>query len=284
MTSIAQINENEQREIRGSLKKYFAEYHLSGLLKMCRAEKQKGFSAFEIFRYLLCLVFCDRSMYMQIVTGRYEERFSKNAVYRFLSSARTNWERLICTLSERIINSSIRKLIVLEPEGVIRNLECRISVTAADALSRLTSALSRYPPLAVDRASPVVIHGIQEKHLVPGDISVLHLPDVLDQGTVPGIIRKMNIHSQTLPAGSGIGLAVSILPAVDHNLCAVRINKGQLSAGILRDAGQLLTGPAFKSDLVGDHLQGGPPEFGQIRLGFVSLVQRHTDRIRNRHQ
>ena len=63
MTSIAQINENEQREIRGSLKKFFAEYHLSGLLKMCRAEKQKGFSAFEIFRYLLCLVFCDRSMY-----------------------------------------------------------------------------------------------------------------------------------------------------------------------------------------------------------------------------
>ena len=41
MTSIAQINENEQREIRGSLKKFFAEYHLSGLLKMCRAEKQK---------------------------------------------------------------------------------------------------------------------------------------------------------------------------------------------------------------------------------------------------
>ena len=30
MTSIAQINENEQREIRGSLKKFFAEYHLSG--------------------------------------------------------------------------------------------------------------------------------------------------------------------------------------------------------------------------------------------------------------
>ncbi len=41
MTSIAQINENEQMEIRGSLKKFFAEYHLSGLLKMCRAEKQK---------------------------------------------------------------------------------------------------------------------------------------------------------------------------------------------------------------------------------------------------
>ena len=110
MTSIAQINENEQREIRGSLKKFFVEYHLSGLLKMCRAEKQKGHSAFQIFRYLLYLVFCDRSMYMRIVTGRYEEGFSKNAVYRFLASVKTNWERLTCRLSERIINGTIRKL------------------------------------------------------------------------------------------------------------------------------------------------------------------------------
>ena len=77
---------------------------------MCRAEKQKGHSAFEIFKYLLCLVFCDRSMYMQIATGRYEEGFSKNAVYRIVSSAKTNWERLVCTLTERIINGSIRHL------------------------------------------------------------------------------------------------------------------------------------------------------------------------------
>ena len=110
MNSIAQINENEQREIKGTLKKFFIDYRLSGLLKMCRAEKQKGHSAFEIFKYLLCLVFCDRSMYMQIVTGRYEEDFSKNTVYRFLASAKTNWERLACTLSERIINGSIRYL------------------------------------------------------------------------------------------------------------------------------------------------------------------------------
>ena len=66
MTSIAQISQNEQREIEGTLKKFFADYGIRSLLKACRAEKQKGHSAFEIFRYLLCLVFCDRSMYMQI--------------------------------------------------------------------------------------------------------------------------------------------------------------------------------------------------------------------------
>lgn len=110
MTSIAQISENEQREIEGTLKQFFTEYKVRELLKACRGEKQKGHSAFEIFRYLLCLVFCDRSMYMQMVTGRYSQTFGKNTVYRFLNTARTNWERLTCMLSARIINGSIRKL------------------------------------------------------------------------------------------------------------------------------------------------------------------------------
>ena len=115
MTSIAQINENEQREIEGTLRKFFIDYRVRDLLKGCRAEKQKGHSAFQIFRYLLCLVFCDRSMYMQIITGRYSEAFGKNTVYRFLNSARTNWERLTCALSARIINGSIRKLTGKDP-------------------------------------------------------------------------------------------------------------------------------------------------------------------------
>lgn len=110
MTSIAQISENEQMEITETLKKFFSDYKVRDLLKACRAEKQKGHSAFEIFRYLLCLVFCDRSMYMQIMTGRYSESFGKNTVYRFLNSVKTNWERLTCMLSARIINGSIQKM------------------------------------------------------------------------------------------------------------------------------------------------------------------------------
>ena len=42
MTSIAQISQNEQREIEGTLKKFFADYGIRSLLKACRAEKQKG--------------------------------------------------------------------------------------------------------------------------------------------------------------------------------------------------------------------------------------------------
>ena len=46
MTSIAQISENEQSEITGTLKKFFADYKVRNLLKACCAEKQKGHSSF----------------------------------------------------------------------------------------------------------------------------------------------------------------------------------------------------------------------------------------------
>lgn len=110
MASIAQNLENDQREISATLKKFYADYGVAGLLRACRGEKQKGISAFRIFQYLLCLVFSDRSMYMQFVTGRFTEGYCKNTVYRFLSAAKTNWERFVLLLSERIINRTIRPL------------------------------------------------------------------------------------------------------------------------------------------------------------------------------
>lgn len=118
MTSIAQNRESDQREIGATLKKFFASYEVAALLRQCRGEKQKGVPALEIFRYLLCLVFSDRSMYMQIVTKQFAENFCKNTVYRFLSAARTNWERFVLLLSERIINRSIRPLTNKERKDV----------------------------------------------------------------------------------------------------------------------------------------------------------------------
>ena len=110
MTIIAQNKENDKREISATLEKFYADYGVAGLLRACRGEKQKGFSAFRIFQYLLCLVFSDRSMYMQLVTGLFTEAFCKNTVYCFLSAAKTNWERFVLLLSERIINRTIRPL------------------------------------------------------------------------------------------------------------------------------------------------------------------------------
>ena len=72
----------------------------------------------NIFRYLFCLVFSDRSMYMQKKTDSFEEAFSKNTVYRFLNSPKTNWLRFTTLLSARIINGFMRPLTSEERKDV----------------------------------------------------------------------------------------------------------------------------------------------------------------------
>ena len=77
---------------------------------ICRAEKEKGIPAISVFQYLLCLIFADRSMFMQIRTNTFKTSFSKNTVYRFLNSAKTNWLRFTTILSEMVVNQFMRNL------------------------------------------------------------------------------------------------------------------------------------------------------------------------------
>ena len=62
------------------------------------------------FRYLLCLVFADRSMYMQMRTDAFKEVFSKNTVYRFLDNAKINWQKFTTLLSAAVISGFFRGL------------------------------------------------------------------------------------------------------------------------------------------------------------------------------
>ncbi len=92
MSIIPQGNENNQ-ECESRISKFFSSYKIGDLLRKCGAGKEKGVAIVQIFRYLVCLMFSDRSMYMQITTKRFKEDYSKNTVYRFLNNSRINWER-----------------------------------------------------------------------------------------------------------------------------------------------------------------------------------------------
>ncbi len=72
----------------------------------------------KVFQYLLNLIFCDRSMYMQMKTGTFEENFSKNTVYRFLNNAKTNWQRFTTLLSSSIIQGFLKPLTSEERKDV----------------------------------------------------------------------------------------------------------------------------------------------------------------------
>lgn len=71
----------------------------------CNAQKEKGVPVTQIFKYKLCNVFSDRSMYMQQKTGSFKESFSKNTFYRFLNGKKTNWLKFTTLLSKAVIDT-----------------------------------------------------------------------------------------------------------------------------------------------------------------------------------
>ena len=109
MSSIPQNNLNEN-EVSDFATKFIARFRVSRLLFKCNAGKEKGIPVMDIFRYLLCLIFSDRSMYMQMKTHSFQEVFSKNTVYRFLNNVKINWYRFTTLLSARIICDFLKPL------------------------------------------------------------------------------------------------------------------------------------------------------------------------------
>ena len=109
MSSIPQITDNGN-SVSDFASKFMKRFRLGRLLFKCNAGKEKGIPVMDIFRYLFCMMFSDRSIYMQMKTGTYEENFSKNTIYRFLNNARTNWQRFTVLLSAGIIRGFMKPL------------------------------------------------------------------------------------------------------------------------------------------------------------------------------
>ena len=109
MSIIPSSVENEQ-EISNSILRFIRDFKIGALLKKCNCKKEKGIPFMQLFTYILCNVFRNRSMYMQKKTGSFKENFSKNAYYRFLRSVGSNWLRFTTLLSEKIINGHLRGL------------------------------------------------------------------------------------------------------------------------------------------------------------------------------
>ena len=87
------------RDLFNAISSFFCRFQIGTLLRRCNAQKEKGVPILNIFKYKLCNVFADRSMYMQQKTGSFRESFSKNTFYRFLNDPRINWLRFTTLLS-----------------------------------------------------------------------------------------------------------------------------------------------------------------------------------------
>ena len=104
--SITQNTQNDN-QISKTIRRFFIRFHLSSALKSANAYKKKGTPASEIFQYLFLLIFSNRSMYMNLLTGRNRSSFEKDTVYRFMKKIEINWIHFTTILSSRIINEAI---------------------------------------------------------------------------------------------------------------------------------------------------------------------------------
>ena len=99
--SITQATQND-KQISKSIKRFFTRFHVSSALKASNAYKKKGVPVMEIFQYLFLLIFSNRSMYMNLITGRNTPDFAKDTVYRFMKMIQINWIRFTTILSDNI--------------------------------------------------------------------------------------------------------------------------------------------------------------------------------------
>lgn len=104
--SITQNNQND-KQISKSIRRFFTRFHVSSALKSSNAYKKKGTPVIEIFQYLFVLIFSNRSMYMNLLTGRNIPSFAKDTVYRFIRMMQINWIRFTSILASRIIQGAI---------------------------------------------------------------------------------------------------------------------------------------------------------------------------------
>ena len=97
--------DQDGKNLFNAISSFFSTFGIGNLLRKCNAQKEKGIPVIDIFKYKLCNVFSNRSMYMQHKTGSFKEPFSKNTFYRFLNNSKTNWMRFTTILSKKVADT-----------------------------------------------------------------------------------------------------------------------------------------------------------------------------------
>ena len=97
--------DQDGKNLFNAISSFFSTLGIGNLLRKCNAQKEKGIPVIDIFKYKLCNVFSNRSMYMQHKTGSFKETFSKNTFYRFLNNSKTNWMRFTTILSKKVADT-----------------------------------------------------------------------------------------------------------------------------------------------------------------------------------
>ncbi len=125
--------ENTQNQFSNVLK----ELQIGKLLRKANITKSCGVPAFEVFQFLLLLVFREKNLFRFLNSKHKEQAVSKNTYYRFLSEASYNWGKFLLLLAMRIITAfdSLTcpervKVLVLDDSVIKRNRSKKVELLA----------------------------------------------------------------------------------------------------------------------------------------------------------
>ena len=126
-------NENTQNQFSNALK----ELQIGKLLRNSNITKSCGVSAYEVFQFLLLLVFQGRNLFRFLNSKHKGQAVSKNTYYRFLNETSYNWSRFLLLLAVKVtsrFDALTRpervKVLVLDDSVVKRNRSKSVELLA----------------------------------------------------------------------------------------------------------------------------------------------------------
>ena len=97
------IYQNAQNEnTKDDFSKAIKELQIGKLLRNSNISKNCGISAFEVFQFLLLLVFQGKNLFRFLNSKHKDQAVSKNTYYRFLNETSYNWSKFLLLLAVKV--------------------------------------------------------------------------------------------------------------------------------------------------------------------------------------
>ena len=126
-------NENTQNQFSRAIK----ELQLGKLLRQSNITKNCGVPAFEVFQFLLLLVFQGKNLFRFLNSKHKDQAVSKNTYYRFLNETSYNWKKFLLLLAVKVTSAFHRltrpervKVFVLDDSVIKRNRSKKVELLA----------------------------------------------------------------------------------------------------------------------------------------------------------
>ena len=132
------IYQNAQNEnTKDDFSKAIKELRIAKLLRRSNISKNCGISAFEVFQFLLLLVFQGKNLFRFLNSKHKDQAVSKNTYYRFLNETSYNWSKFLLLLAVKIttvFNSLTRpervNVLILDDSVIKRNRSKSVELLA----------------------------------------------------------------------------------------------------------------------------------------------------------